>query len=73
MKPKRFAFVSAPGREIVHMFTAKRFTEGEPTECGVRVQQGWPFWYRQPKKPTWGDVFGRKCKRCFPTAKAPDA
>ena len=62
-KVKRFACVSSPTGRTVHRFYAKRFVEGEKTACGILVQKGWPFWYRG-RHPTYGDVFGTKCKRC---------
>ena len=62
-KPIRYAWVSN-NRTIKHRFYGRKFVEGELTQCGIRVQKGWAFWYGNRKRPTWGDVFAKTCKRC---------
>ena len=75
MKTKsKDACVSAPGREVVHIFRARKFVEGEQTVCGIRVQKGWPFWYPSRRKyQTYGDLVGRPCKRCSVSQRTGDA
>lgn len=50
---KRFAYVSLPSRSVLHRFYGHKFVEGEKTACGISMQAGWPFWYRDRRRTTW--------------------
>ena len=66
-KVLRFYSIKSPNSPVVHRFYGKRFTEGEPTACGIRVQKGWKYWLggRTPKSL---DI-SVDCKRCSASAK----
>lgn len=65
-KVHRFYSIKSLNSPVVHRFYGRRFTEGEPTACGVRVQKGWKFWPGQ-RTPKWLDI-SRDCKRCAVTS-----
>lgn len=65
-KVNRFFYVKSPDSHVAHRFFAKRFIEGEPTQCGIRVQAGWRYWYAG-KRPKDMDIL-MHCKRCDNTS-----
>jgi hypothetical protein len=51
-------YVASPTSQVSHAFDGKRFVEGEPTKCGIRVQKGWVYWPLNSRWPL------HVCKNC---------